>query len=75
VFVVWLQYHVSAVENRIDFELCRVNATDRDEPGTGNWEIKYTLTRGNPGGHFVVHTDPLSNQGVLTLVKVLRAEG
>ncbi|CAL8362189.1 unnamed protein product [Gadus morhua 'NCC'] len=67
-------YHVSAVENRIDFELCRVNATDRDEPGTGNWEIKYTLTRGNPGGHFVVHTDPLSNQGVLTLVKPLDFE-
>ena len=71
----WLQYHASGVENRKDYELCRVNATDRDEPGTGNWETKYTVTHGNPGGHFVVHTDPVSNQGVLTVVKVQRAQG
>ncbi|CAL8246986.1 unnamed protein product [Lota lota] len=67
-------YHVSGVENRKDYELCRVNVTDRDEPGTGNWETKYTVTRGNTGGHFVVHTDPVSNQGVLTVVKPLDFE-
>ncbi|CAL8350810.1 unnamed protein product [Merluccius merluccius] len=68
-------YHASGVENRKDYELCRVNVTDRDDRGTGNWEAKYTITRGNAGGNFEVHTDPVSNQGVVTVVKPLDFEG
>ena len=67
---VYVQYHASGVENRKDYELCRVNVTDRDDRGTGNWEAKYTIARGNAGGNFDVRTDPVSNQGVVTVVKV-----
>lgn len=57
------------VENRQDFEIGRVNVTDRDDPGTGNWEAKYVITN-DLSGFFSITTDPATNQGVLTVVKV-----
>ncbi|KAJ3593887.1 hypothetical protein NHX12_006220 [Muraenolepis orangiensis] len=67
-------YHVSGQENQQDYEVCRVNSTDRDDHGTGNWEAVYTVAHGNNGGHFFVDTDPVSNQGVITVVKPLDFE-
>lgn len=58
-----------AVENRKDYEIGRVNVTDRDDQGTKNWEAKYFITN-DPDGFFAVSTDPATNQGVLTVVKV-----
>lgn len=62
-----------AVENRKDYEIGRVNATDRDDRGTGNWEAKYFISN-DPKGNFAISTDPATNQGVLTVVKVQTAE-
>ncbi|XP_056135015.1 cadherin-15 [Lampris incognitus] len=67
-------YSMSAVENRRDYEIGRVNVTDRDDPGTGNWEAKYAVTKGDPNGNFAVSTDPVTNQGVVTVVKPLDYE-
>ncbi|KAG7253980.1 hypothetical protein CRUP_013841, partial [Coryphaenoides rupestris] len=67
-------YQVSGLENRRDYELCRVNVTDRDDPGTGNWEARYAIARSDASGHFAVHTDPATNQGVVTVVKPLDFE-
>lgn len=64
---------MTAVENRKDYEIGRVNVTDRDDPGTGNWEAKYSITN-DPKGNFKISTDPATNQGVLTVVKVQSAE-
>lgn len=61
-----------AVENRKDYEIGRVNVTDRDDRGTGNWEAKYFISN-DPDGNFVISTDPVTNQGVLTVVKVRSA--
>lgn len=58
-----------AVENRKDFEIGRVNVTDRDDRGTGNWEAKYSISN-DPEGNFAISTDPATNQGVLTVVEV-----
>ncbi|KAG7261549.1 hypothetical protein CRUP_022715 [Coryphaenoides rupestris] len=69
-----VQYQVSGLENRRDYELCRVNVTDRDDPGTGNWEARYAIARSDASGHFAVHTDPATNQGVVTVVKPLDFE-
>ncbi|KAG7235204.1 hypothetical protein INR49_003115, partial [Caranx melampygus] len=66
-------YSMMVVENRQDFEIGRVNVTDRDDPGTGNWEAKYIITN-DPRGLFSVTTDPATNQGVLTVVKPLDYE-
>lgn len=61
---------MTAVENRKDYEMGRVNVTDRDDRGTGNWEAKYSVTN-DPNGNFAVATDPATNQGILTTVKVV----
>lgn len=58
-----------AVENRKDYEIGRVNVTDRDDRETGNWEAKYFISN-DPNGNFAISTDPATNQGILTVVKV-----
>lgn len=60
---------MTAEENRNNYEIGRVNSTDRDDPGTGNWEAKYSITN-DPEGNFAIRTDPSTNQGVLRVVKV-----
>ncbi|XP_038556785.1 cadherin-15 [Micropterus salmoides] len=65
-------YSMIGVENRKDYEIGRVNVTDRDD-GTGNWEAKYFIAN-NPDGNFAIKTDPATNQGILTVVKPLDYE-
>uniref|UniRef100_A0A8C6S2Z9 Cadherin 15, type 1, M-cadherin (myotubule) n=1 Tax=Neogobius melanostomus TaxID=47308 RepID=A0A8C6S2Z9_9GOBI len=66
-------YNMLAVENRQDFEVGRVNVTDRDDRGTGNWEVKYSIYN-DPHRSFSIRTDPATNQGILTVVKALDFE-
>lgn len=66
--ILWLQYNMYAMENKYITELGRVNATDKDQKGGDNWKIKYNLV--NPSGHFAIRTDPVSNQGIISVVKV-----
>ncbi|KAM9860535.1 cadherin-15 [Aulostomus maculatus] len=66
-------YSVTAEENRKDYEIGRVNVTDRDDRGTGNWEVKYSVTN-DPQRNFAITTDAATNQGVLTVVKPLDYE-
>lgn len=63
---------MAAVENRKDYEICRVNVTDKDDPGTGNWEVKYSISN-DPNGNFAIATHPTTNQGILSVVKVKSA--
>ncbi|KAM3625481.1 uncharacterized protein V6R79_012699 [Siganus canaliculatus] len=67
-------YSMTAVENRKDYEIGRVNVTDKDDPGTGNWEAKYSISN-DPSRHFAISTDPATNQGILTVVQPLDYEG
>ncbi|XP_031180170.1 cadherin-15 isoform X1 [Sander lucioperca] len=66
-------YSMTAVENREDYEIGRVNVTDRDDRGTGNWEAKYFISN-DPEGIFAISADPATNEGVLTVVKPLDYE-
>lgn len=65
---------MTAVENRQGYEIGRVNVTDKDDRGTGNWEAKYFISN-DPDGNFAITTDPSTNQGVLIVVKVQLAGG
>uniref|UniRef100_A0A7N6BYR9 Cadherin domain-containing protein n=1 Tax=Anabas testudineus TaxID=64144 RepID=A0A7N6BYR9_ANATE len=67
------QLFMTAVENRKDYEIGRVNVTDRDDPGTGNWEARYFISN-DPNGNFAIATDPATNQGILSVVKPLDYE-
>ncbi|KAG8001606.1 Cadherin-15 [Nibea albiflora] len=62
------EYSMIAVENRKDYEIGRVNVTDRDDHGTRNWEAKYFISN-DLDGNFAISTDPVTNEGVLTVVQ------
>ncbi|XP_029000609.1 cadherin-15 [Betta splendens] len=66
-------YSMTAVENRKDDQIGRVNVTDRDDWGTRNWEARYLISN-DPNGHFAIATDPATNQGIVTVVKPLDYE-
>ncbi|XP_055010822.1 cadherin-15 [Boleophthalmus pectinirostris] len=68
-----VKYNMLAVENRQDYEVGRVNVTDRDDRGTGNWEVTYSIYN-DPHRSFSITTDPATNQGILTVVKPLDYE-
>ncbi|KAJ8339929.1 hypothetical protein SKAU_G00345620 [Synaphobranchus kaupii] len=69
-----VSYNMTAVENRELDEIGRVSATDDDEPGSVNWNAKYTVAKGDPYGHFAIRTNPKTNQGILSVVKPLDYE-
>ncbi|MBZ3877534.1 Cadherin-13 [Sciurus carolinensis] len=53
-----------------------VNLTveDKDDPTTGAWRAAYTIINGNPGQSFEIHTNPQTNEGMLSVVKALDYE-
>ncbi|TKC48727.1 hypothetical protein EI555_002295 [Monodon monoceros] len=53
-----------------------VNLTveDKDDPTTGAWRAAYTIINGNPGQSFEIHTNPQTNEGMLSVVKPLDYE-
>ncbi|XP_055991607.1 cadherin-13 [Sorex fumeus] len=53
-----------------------VNLTveDKDDPSTGAWRASYTIINGNPAQSFEVHTNPHTNEGMLSVVKPLDYE-
>ncbi|XP_077420295.1 cadherin-15 isoform X2 [Vanacampus margaritifer] len=66
-------YSMTAAENRMNHEIGRVNVTDMDDRGTGNWEAKYFISN-DPYRNFAVTTDSVTNQGILMAVKPLDYE-
>lgn len=48
----------------------RVNATDKDEKNGDNWRITYSIFKGDSSGNFAIRTDQVTNQGIISVVKV-----
>ena len=72
--VFYLQYAGSIDENAEGVEVMRLKAEDLDLKGTDNWEAVYEIVKGNEAGHFSIKTDPVTNEGILMLDKVLPNE-
>uniref|UniRef100_S4R626 Cadherin domain-containing protein n=1 Tax=Petromyzon marinus TaxID=7757 RepID=S4R626_PETMA len=64
----------TAVENMVGATVATIACSDRDEEFSANWRAVYTIVSGNSGGWFAVHTDPKTNQGVITTIKALDYE-
>lgn len=47
--------------------------TDKDQPHTPAWNAVYRISGGDPTGRFAIQTDPHSNDGLVTVVKVIVA--
>uniref|UniRef100_A0A672RP80 Cadherin 2 n=1 Tax=Sinocyclocheilus grahami TaxID=75366 RepID=A0A672RP80_SINGR len=56
-------------ENQVNVIVANLTVTDKDQPNTGAWKTIYKITAGDPMGHFSVPTDPVSNEGLVTVVK------
>ncbi|XP_061743503.1 cadherin-15 isoform X2 [Nerophis ophidion] len=66
-------YKMTAVENRRNEEIGRVNVTDLDDRGTGHWQARYSISN-DPYRNFAITTDAATNQGILTVVQPLDYE-
>ncbi|XP_059393914.1 cadherin-like protein 26 isoform X2 [Carassius carassius] len=51
----------------------KIHTADADTRPTGAWRVRYSI-QGDKGGHFAIHTDPDTNDGILTVVKPLDYE-
>ncbi|XP_073324161.1 cadherin-like protein 26 [Pagrus major] len=51
----------------------RLHVTDKDTPNSTAWRAKYSI-QGDEGEHFKIETDPVTNDGILTVVKPLDFE-
>ncbi|XP_042589558.1 cadherin-like protein 26 isoform X2 [Cyprinus carpio] len=51
----------------------KIHTADADTRPTAAWRVRYSI-QGDEGGHFAIHTDPDTNDGILTVVKPLDYE-
>ena len=61
---------MEAAEAVSGVEVGRLEVEDRDLPGSPNWAAQFTILDGDPDGQFTIRTDPRTNEGVLSVVKV-----
>lgn len=47
-----------------------LTVVDRDQPHSPNWNAVYRIVSGDPSGHFTIRTNPITNEGMLMVVKV-----
>uniref|UniRef100_A0A8C6V1S3 Cadherin domain-containing protein n=1 Tax=Neogobius melanostomus TaxID=47308 RepID=A0A8C6V1S3_9GOBI len=64
-------YEGSIVENTYGVEVMRLKAQDLDLVNTPNWEADFEIVNGNEAGYFTIKNDPVTNEGIIMLVKVL----
>ena len=50
-------------------EVLRLQVADKDSPGSQALKAKYTI-HGDKEKYFKIETDPKTNEGVLTVIKV-----
>ncbi|KAM4722120.1 cadherin-13 [Rhinophrynus dorsalis] len=54
--------------------MVNLSVVDKDDSTTGAWKAVYTIINGNPGQSFEIHTNPKTNEGMLSVVKPLDYE-
>ncbi|XP_060036121.1 cadherin-4 [Erinaceus europaeus] len=61
-------------ENRVEIVVANLTVMDRDQPHSPNWNAVYRIISGDPSGHFSIRTDPVTNEGMVTVVKAVDYE-
>lgn len=65
-----VQYDAQVIELETNKELLRIPVRDQDTPNTLASRAMFTILKGNEEGNYKIETDPVTNEGVLTLIKV-----
>ncbi|XP_053549147.1 cadherin-15 [Bombina bombina] len=68
------EYFMEVSEHSSNIVIGRLNVTDKDLPNSPNWKVQYVITSGDPEGLFSIRTDPLTNEGILSVAKTLDHE-
>ncbi|XP_018093713.1 cadherin-like protein 26 isoform X2 [Xenopus laevis] len=61
-------------EREENITVIRLAVTDKDTPHTPAWTAVYSIIEGNEDGNFKIETDPVTNEGILTVIKALDYE-
>ncbi|XP_024125612.1 cadherin-4 isoform X3 [Oryzias melastigma] len=56
-------------ENKVNVVVANLTVVDRDQPHSPNWNAVYRIVNGDPSGHFTIRTNPITNEGMLTVIK------
>ncbi len=51
-------------------EILRIGIKDKDTPNTPGSRAVFSILKGNEEGNYKIETDPKTNEGVLTVIKV-----
>ncbi|XP_063293933.1 cadherin-13 [Pelobates fuscus] len=65
---------LATVNEGVTGVMVNLTVEDQDDPTTGAWRAVYTIINGNPGQSFEIHTNPQTNEGMLSVVKSLDYE-
>lgn len=65
-----VQYKGAVNESNVQDNILRVAVDDLDTPKTPGWRAKYFFIKGNEDGSYKIETDPDTNEGVLSVIKV-----
>ncbi|CDR18941.1 unnamed protein product, partial [Oncorhynchus mykiss] len=64
-----LSFSGEVPENRVNVVVANLTVIDRDQPHSPNWAAQYRIASGDPQGHFLIRTNPVNNDGMVTVVK------
>jgi len=66
-----VQYHGEVLESVTKENLLRIAVDDKDTPNTPGWLAEYFFVEGNEGRNYKIETDPVTNEGILSVIKVI----